>query len=98
MPCLYEFKDGHQMLQPDDVVSGGPSSPEGHIESPPVLAAGSSVSKAQASPTGFTPFPAIKFTSDWSVCCLPGPKHLPSYWHETKVQQESGALRASGRG
>lgn len=39
MPCLSEFKDGHQMLQPDGVVSGGPSSPEGHLEPPPVLAA-----------------------------------------------------------
>lgn len=39
MPCFYEFKDGHKMLQPDDVVSGGPSSPEGHLQTPPALAA-----------------------------------------------------------
>jgi len=39
MPCLYEFKGGHQMLQLDDVVSGGASCPEGCLETDPALAA-----------------------------------------------------------
>lgn len=74
------------------VMSGDPSSPEGHLESAVHWLI------CEQTPMGFTPFTAPKFIPDFSVWCLPGPKHLHSYWYETEIQQESGTLGTSGRG
>ena len=81
-----------RMLQPDDVVSGGPFSPGGHLETPPALALAAQQPCEQSSGLshGLHSVPGY-WVDIWLVWLLPAwtqNKHLHSYQHETKVQEE----------